>query len=442
MKNQTILNKYKYQISGENSEMNISGLRLFDRLLIFCYFIYLLIYGDFNLQNKNTSVLGYIIFPLLFLGIVYHILQKGIFLSKSTFYFFLFFFFAYISLIFGHVERELRFDFFKSIVSIGSILLWPLIFFYFSQQRLSLHSIQRIWKFIDFIGVLIAFNCLIPLALYLLNGSIIGELIVSDGKIRSFGFLSDQVGFGLVYFLIKAIYRRNLSLVLLYASAIISTGTRGAIICAFLTSIITWFQLTKKNQPKSRIYFKFLKVIILILLGYYVFFYSIGSIVDLRFNSESIAHTQLQRFAAIKAGINLFLQNPVFGIGYGNFTESVLHNSNLIKYFNAFSSTQDQTRAFANAQNQIIDIAANGGIVCVVAVILFLYFCIKRIRFLIKYSIISGEYRIILIFLIGIVLFNQTSLYLFNFGICSFLIMVLLGLSNAVYSSDLFKINR
>jgi O-antigen ligase len=114
----------------------------------------------------------------------------------------------------------------------------------------------------------------------------------------------------------------------------------------------------------------------------------------------------------------------------------------LIKYFNAFSSTQDQTRAFANAQNQIIDIAANGGIVCVVAVILFLYFCIKRIRFLIKYSIISGEYRIILIFLIGIVLFNQTSLYLFNFGICSFLIMVLLGLSNAVYSSDLFKINR
>jgi len=145
----------------------------------------------------------------------------------------------------------------------------------------------------------------------------------------------------------------------------------------------------------------------------------------------------------MKSGISIFLDNPILGIGYGNFVTTVLHQKSLLTLFDPIQYGDDyQTRGFANAQNQFIDIAANGGIVCLLAVIFFLYHCIKRLRHLIKASIISDEFKIVFIYLVCMLLFNQSAIYLFNFGICSFLLMTLLGVANARYKLQALQMNE
>jgi hypothetical protein len=123
---------------------------------------------------------------------------------------------------------------------------------------------------IHFLGIICALNCIIPFFLYLLNGSIIGELVISNGKIRSFGFLTDQVGFALVYYLIYALNKRNYILVVFYTLAILVTGTRGAILVAALAFLITLIYKGKKDK-------KILKTTVLllvpsVLITYFLFF--------------------------------------------------------------------------------------------------------------------------------------------------------------------------
>ncbi|MEO6722083.1 MAG: O-antigen ligase family protein [Ferruginibacter sp.] len=407
-----------------------------NKVLIFLFLIHLILDGYLRLVNKGTSFLNVIIFPILFISIGYNILQNGVVLSRAIYSFLLFFLFIYISFVFSDLIAGSGIDILENLVSVISLFLWPSLFLYFSQQRFRLESAKKLFRFIHFVGILIALNCLIPFLFYLANGTVVGEFVISEGKVRSFGYLTDQVGFALVYFFINSMYNRKILFVFVYAVAIVATGTRAAILLGAIAGLITWFYRPRNNKGslnRIRINF-FLGGAIIYVIFFTGFINSFLNIFDMRFNSVSVENTSTQRIAAMKSGISIFLDNPIFGIGYGNFSSTVLHKKKLLSLFDSVQNADEyQTAVFSSAQNQIIDIAANGGILSLLAVIFFLYYCIKRIRLLIKFSILEDEFKIILIYLISMLLFDQSALYLFNFGICSFLLMMFLGLANARY---------
>lgn len=411
-------------------------MKIFNKILIALFFIHLLLDGYLGIEQKGTSALVYVIYPLLFIGLVYNFIQNGFIHSKAVYSFLLFFFFIFLSFYLNNLEKGLALNTFESLVSAITLFLWPSLFFYFSQQKFNMVSVNKLFRFIDILGIMIALNCLIPFLVFFLNGSIIGEFIVREGMIRSFGFLTDQVGFALVYFLIDKIYKRKIGYVLLYIAAIVGTGTRGAILMGLLACVVTWFFMPVRNRFNNGAIKAGFVVVGLIFL---LFFFSAGSNkffnnFNLRSESESIDKTSIQRIGAMKSGIDIFLDNPIFGIGYGNFASSVLHNKKLLSLFDRIQNDADyNVRGFANAQNQFIDIAANGGVICLLAVFFFLYYCIERTRYLIQSSILVDNFKIVLIFVVCMLLFNQAAIYLFNFGICSFLLMILLGIANAAF---------
>lgn len=399
-------------------------------VIIFLFFFQLFIDGFQRLTYGEPSVFINVAYGVLVIGIINNFLQNGkIFLSKTVFYFLFFCLGVYVSMIVNDFKGEEANATFHNWVSAISILIWPSLFLYFSQLRLRNDDLRKIFRVLRILGIFMAINCIAPLVIYFISGISIGEFFTVGGKIRSFGFLTDQIGFGLIYFLTYYVYKNKIFYIVLYSVAILVTGTRGAIIAGGMAFLASWYYRNKDNSiPMHRKNFIFFMGMILAFLILYYGPFNVFDTINFRFDAESMENTSEQRFNGMNAGINLFLSNPLFGVGYGNFATNVLQNP---KLFQLFDFDRMMALTLANAQNQFIDIAANGGIICLFAIAAFLYHNIKRIRSQIENNILKSEFRVILIFLVSMLLFNQTALYLLNSGICSLLLMTLLGVSSA-----------
>jgi O-antigen ligase len=255
---------------------------------------------------------------------------------------------------------------------------------------------------------------------------------VEDGSFRSFGFLTDQVGFALVYFVILCVYEKKYFGLLLFLSSILVTGTRGAIFFAIIALILTFIFQKDYNFSfkKSSVIIKRGIVIISILIFAWISFGdNISSIILLRLDEKSIEGTSEQRIGAMESGITLFLDNPFFGVGLGKFQKLVYNNSELSNKFDYHLTLtkEENMRGYANAQNEFINILVNGGLFSIIAVILFMYNVLKNIRAKIKIMDNPDHQIVAFIFIIVAVFLIQTSLYIFNTGVISLIILILLG---------------
>lgn len=398
--------------------------------MIILYFSLLFIDGFQRIIYGSQSFFINVAYGVLVVGILYNYFQNGkIFLSKPVFYFLLFCLGVYASLFVNDFKENQANPSFHNWISAISILMWPSLFLYFSQLRLRSGEVKKIFGWLRVIGIIMAINCIAPLVLYFVSGIRIGELSIVGSKIRFFGFLTDQIGFGLIYFLIYYVYKNKIAFIVFFSVAILITGTRGAIIAGGFAFLIALYYRNRDNSiPLSGRNITFFIGIILAFLILNFGPLNIFDAINFRFDAKSIENTSVQRFNGMNAGISLFLNNPLFGVGYGNFASSVLHDP---KLFGLFNYNRTMANSLANAQNQFIDIAANGGLVCLFAMFAFLFHNIKRIKYRISNNIMKDEFRVILIFLISMLLFNQTALYLINYGIISLLLMILLGISCA-----------
>jgi hypothetical protein len=282
-----------------------------------------------------------------------------------------------------------------------------------------------------------------PAIIYQFSGLIIGEFTLQDGKFRSIGFLTDQVGFALIYFLIASLKDNKYFTYFFYLFVIIITGTRGAIIIAIISSVYIYFfqqQQSKYSLLKMLRIPIFLLIIVTFLIS--IFVAKPSDKVLLRFDRQSIENTSNQRIGAIRAGTILFIENPFFGVGLGHFPEIVYKSTSLLNYFNFSVKRVEDKSAFANAQNQIVDIAVNGGLLSLIYAFLFMYYAIKTLKnnMLFSNKLLEHELHSILLFLLFMIIFNQTAIYLFNPGISSFTILILLGISNSrIENESLFR---
>ena len=399
-------------------------------------FLSLLIDGYFLIEFDNFPNSFIYLIPLFIIILLNKTNKYSINWSKSTIYFILFFATIFLSLIIHDLKNISGINLSRNLISTVSLLFWPLFFIFFSARRITTEKIKLQFKLINTIGYIIAANCILPVLLFYTTGYNLGELIIADNKIRSFGYLSDQVGFATVYFLINAIFRRRNIDIVIFSLAIIVTGTRGAIIMAIAASMITLYYRTNGVTLNIKHWFSVLAIGIFLICTN--FFNLLTNTVYLRLDDQSMGASSDQRLGAMNMGITLFLENPITGVGYGHFFESVQSNPKFFKIKSDFSS-QEFARGFSNAQNQLFEILANGGIIALFVVVCFLYLCIKQIRLKIINKILVPELKIALIFIFSMLIFNQTAIYLFNYGISSFMMLLLLsiGNSNIITKSEL-----
>ena len=400
--------------------------------LVLLIFISLLLKGSLDYYAFYKIDLYLFLFPIIILKIILNVGKNKIVSSKPIFYFFLFMFTIFFSLLINNGYEKNNLDLFTSIKGVFSYIMWTLIFLLSATENFSKKESIRFNKLLWGIGFAMAANTIIPVIIYFLTGNLIGEFILQDGSFRSFGFLTDQVGFALVYFVILSVFEKKYSRILLFLASILVTGTRGAIVFAVIALIVAFIFQKNYNFSFKKLSFiikRGIVIISILMIAWISFGDSISSMILLRFDEESIEGTSIQRFGAMESGFELFLENPILGVGIGRFSELVYNNSELSKNveYNATFTKKENMRGYANAQNEFINILVNGGLFSLLMVILFIYNVLKNIRVKIRLMDNPNHQMVAFIFIILAVFFIQTAVYMFNPGIISFFILILLG---------------
>jgi O-antigen ligase len=406
--------------------------------LILLIFISLLVEGASGYYDFLKSGLYEFLMPFIGLRILLNVTRNQIINNKGVLYFFLFVFSIFLSLLINNSYESNSLEIFRGIKGTFSFLGWPLVYLLTATEVFSKKKIIFLNKLLLFIGYVMAANTLVPVFVYFLSGYNIGELINEHGSIRSFGFLSDQVGYALVYFVVLSLYQKRYLRTLLFIVSILVTGTRGAIFFA-LMALITVFVFQNQKEYSSKKISTFIQrgiiIVSFLLIAWFGFGGQISALISLRIDDESIESASVQRFSSMESGLLLFSESPFFGVGFGKFSELVYQNSQLSKnfYYNPNQSKEENMRGYANPQNEFVNILVNGGIFSLIILTLFIYTVLKNIRARIK-TLDNPEYEIIsFIFIILALLFIQTAIFLFNSGITSFIILITLGMGSAKY---------
>jgi O-antigen ligase len=402
------------------------------------YFLVLMIFISLLLKGLNEFYdffkidLYFVLVPVIFLKIILNLSKNRFVFSKPILYFLFFIFTIFFSSLINYGYEDNNLHLFKSIKGVFSYSTWPLFFLLSATEVISKKDSIRLNNLLWVIGYVTAANVLIPVIIYFLTGNLVGELVVEDGSVRSFGFLTDQVGFALVYFVVLSVIKKKYLSTLFFIIAILFTGTRGAIAFAIIALMLA-FVFKKQISISSKNIFSLLRrgilLFLIIAIAWVSFKDKISSLVTLRLDSESIDGTSAQRFGAMLSGIKLFLDNPFFGVGIGKFPELVYNSPQLSNNFDYHLSLtkEENMRGYANPQNEFINILVNGGLFSLIIVILFIYNVLKNIRSKMRLMDTTSYHIAAFIFITSAVFFIQTTIYIFNVGIISFIILFLLG---------------
>lgn len=400
--------------------------------LVLLIFISLLIKGAAGYYDFIKTDLYVFLIPFIILKIIINVKRNQIVINKSVFYFFLYVFSIFFSLLINNMYETNTFEFFRSIKSTFSFISWPLIYLLAATEELSKKESIRFNKLLWTIGYITAANTVIPAVIYFLTGNIIGEFIINNGSIRSFGFLTDQVGFALVYFVVLSVYEKKYLSALFFLISILVTGTRGAIVFAIMALIVVFVFQKQKNISSQKIFYVVKRgsiIFLFLAIAWFSFGDKISNMIALRIDDESIENTSLQRLGAMESGLALFYESPFFGVGFGKFSELVYNDSQLSNKFtfDMMLTKEENMRGYANPQNEFINILVNGGIFSLIIVTLFIYNVLKNIRAKIKVMNNPDHQIVAFIFIILAVFLIQTSVYIFNSGIISLITLILLG---------------
>ena len=400
-------------------------------------FLVFLIFGSLLLKELsiqynffNIDIFLFLI-PVMVFKIIKNIKSHKIEINKPIFFFYLYIFSIFISLLINNTTGHNNLPFLTALKGTISYSLWPLIFLLTATERFTVEKSISRNKLLWIIGYIMAFNTLVPIVIYYTIGVSIGEFIVQNDNFRSFGFLTDQVGFALVYFVILSINEKKYLKLLIFLVSIFVTGTRGAIIFAVVAMIAT-FVFQKKsffslNQTQN-LFKRGIVVILILIVTWISFGEKIRSISIFRFDKESVDSTSEQRFGAMSSGFTLFLENPFFGVGYGKFSELVYNRTELSNNFDFHSTLtkEENMRGYANAQNEVLDVLVNGGIFSLIMVVLFVYNGLKSMYA--KTRLTQDKFQIVaFMFVVLSVILIQTAIFMFNPGVTSFFFLILLG---------------
>ncbi|MBD3224959.1 MAG: hypothetical protein GF313_09525 [Caldithrix sp.] len=245
----------------------------------------------------------------------------------------LLFLFIFILLVWGLLKSDYR------ILNIRYIMYFVYSVTFFRMIIDELNSINDLKSICSIILIISLYPILIAFfefysgsditALLQIGGSLkIDQRVSGPMSVNGLGFyLGVNIIFLLLYYEITKRHLIFAFFLLLYLITIYLSGSRAAFLFAFINLAgYVYLRVIFTESKNKLIYFLMSNVAIIILLfiGYYIFLNRLQGTMDLRTDFAFVT-----RIFIWKAALDLFLTDPISGIGLGNF---VLYHENVINY--------------------------------------------------------------------------------------------------------------
>ena len=255
----------------------------------------------------------------------------------------------------------------------------------------------------------------------------------SDEKqiIRAFGIMGDMAPWFLSFFGVWALQRGNYPLFIFYALTSIfgaSLGSSGLLIFA----VFLHFLLKSKDKKIFALNFIIvISIALVITTFFYLDEFKNISIVKRLVNPETFkSKSGAQRFFTFNLAIDMIQQSPIFGNGYGTFLYNLKSSLG-----NMFSKLKFGQGSLSNANNQILQVLYEGGIIGLTIFILFVRNILKimkaNLRWTVKQNKMYEFKKACYIWFLSLVIMNQTAVWMIPslfwvlivslIGMCSFI---------------------
>lgn len=342
----------------------------------------------------------------------------------------LFFYLYFLLLLMAtFVSKFLFYDVYSQFITLLNSFIWCSVFISIYFLVITEWQYDIAVKMLDYLGLIIAFSVFLSyIGAQYMNRSF-GEVFNDGQQIRAFGFFGDQVGFVLSYFLIRCFAYKKWFGFILYAIAILLTGTRGALISLSFGILLVLFQSFSNKNSRNRLINSIASIIILTsIIATILFSTSYGQNAVDRFVSifqgEDALH---QRRVAIQLGLQIYSDNPILGVGYLGFNRL----SQTYNFGRNFAVDTDVNRGTFTTQNQYVQAATDAGTFGLITLVVFLYYLLRELKRQ-QYKV-SDKYSrdmIVAFSWAGAMIFgNQAAVWILPTNITGYLFFLIMGLS-------------
>ncbi|MEO0132933.1 MAG: O-antigen ligase family protein [candidate division WOR-3 bacterium] len=399
-------------------DINLSDLILLITIILFLVrylFVFTSLKTNYFLSKINQNILQYIVILFFTTFIYYLIISEDYIVAK--------------------------------LVSLTRFIIQIIIYYIISHKiPNNLQKIKNNYIYFNILGYLVLFSSWLSIFLFYFTGEKLGEIQSNQNGVRYFGLIGDQLGFiGLIFIFISLMIGAKINAVI-WGITVIATGTRGAIISLVMGLIIYFLpklpNFLKKNwsilaQTNNLI-------IVLSLVLVYLIFYNylhlqINLILEIFNNTLSRIINMLgddfsgtQRKLTWQIATNVFLNNPLIGVGYSGFRFVAL------KYgAEELFTGYDVTNSTANASNQYLQVATDAGLIGIMGFI-SLFSSILKVLKIASYCPIPELSKFFIagrIWLWSLLIGNQTAAWFVPGSLISYLLWLILGMAAATVAT-------
>ena len=244
--------------------------------------------------------------------------------------------------------------------------------------------------------------------------------------LRVFGVMGDVAPWFLSFFAIWALQAKNYISYLLYASTCVLGASLGASALVIMATVLHFYL---KSQNKGVFVIRFVALILvggfIVLTVYFDQFKSISIVKRILDPTTFKSASGAQRLFSYGLAIDLIKQSPIWGWGYGTFLY------NLQSWGADFFRLKFGFGALSNANNQILQILYEGGIIGLI----FFIFMVRRILTIMNSGInwFKRQHKMLefkkasFIWFLSMITMNQTAVWMIP-SIFWFLIVSLIGI--------------
>ena len=294
--------------------------------------------------------------------------------------------------------------------ALAATVVWASIFIVVFVVVRRTEDANRVAMWIDGVCLIISTSVWAGALLHL-AGIPFGEVIEQGAAFRAFGPLGDQVGFVVVLPALTSLVARRPLRFGFHLSAVLLTGTRGALLCLVVGVIGLFVLRAGTNRGRWR------QMAAVVIVGILLWFMPMSAALRERFLDPSM------RQLSMGAGIAVVRNSPVIGVGFNGL------DANRSAAVEDWTMPVQAANGLSRASNQYIQTAVDGGLVALSALLLFVALSIRNTRRVLRWPAASPALLGSQLWLISVFLGNQASLWLLSGTACGFFVFAVAGLA-------------
>lgn len=271
-------------------------------------------------------------------------------------------------------------------------------------------AVLRLTKWIVVTGAILSASVYAGAFLHL------GEVVIDRaGRMRAFGPLGDQVAFVLVLPALVSFVSGRLVLFAIHLGALFLTGTRGAAGCLVI-GILVYFALVLTGRVSAR-KGRLASASAAVAVGFILWLTPVSTVLMERLLEPTF------RTQAFGLGLQVVRENPFLGVGFNGFDKS------RSAVFEDWVLPSQAVNGLSRVSNQYIQTATDGGLPALLLLILFTVCSVRNALYVIGHSRSTPELFGCQLWLISMLIGNQTSLWLLSSTASGFFTFAVAGIA-------------